>query len=137
MDLSSDDRVELHELVARYGNVVDAGDLDALGTVYADGAELVLVTASGREVRRHGLGEIREFLAASNSTNAHILTNVTTAVETTDGGHSVVLRYRMAPPRGAEGIFSVDYRDVVVHTEAGWRIAHHTILMRPPRSAPA
>ncbi len=133
MTLDTDDRLDLHELVARYGAVVDDCDLDALDTVYTDDADFVLVTASGREVRKQGLGEIGEFLAASNSTNAHILTNITTGVEDT----KVILRYRMAPPRGAEGIFSVDYRDVVVRTGAGWRIAHHTITMRAPRSAPA
>lgn len=126
MTLSADDRIELHELVARYGNVVDDGDLDALGTVYAEDAAMVLLLANGREVRKHGLAEIGEFLAASNSTNAHILTNVTTAVEDDE----IVLRYRMAPPRGTDGIFSIDYRDVCVHTDAGWRIAHHTITMR-------
>jgi len=129
--LSAEDRIELHELVARYGNVVDDCDLDALGTVYTDDAELVLVTASGREVRKHGLGEIGEFLAASNSTNAHILTNITTAVEDAGADEQVVLRYRMGAPKGAD-LFSIDYRDVVVRTDAGWRIAHHTILMRAP-----
>lgn len=133
MHLAADDRIELHELVARYGNVVDACDLAALDTVYTADAEFVLVTAAGREVRKHGLAEIGEFLAASNSTNAHILTNVTTE----DDGEQVVLRYRMAPPRGADGIFSVDYCDVVVRTDEGWRIAHHTIVMRAPGSAPA
>jgi len=129
--LSAEDRIELHELVARYGNVVDDCDLDALGTVYTDDAELVLVTASGREVRKHGLGEIGEFLAASNSNNAHILTNITTAVEDAGADEQVILRYRMGAPRGAD-LFSIDYRDVVVRTDAGWRIAHHTILMRAP-----
>jgi len=129
--LSADDRIELHELVARYGSVVDDCDLDALGTVYTDDAELVLVTASGREVRKHGLGEIGEFLAASNSNNAHILTNITTAVEDAGADEQVVLRYRMGAPKGAD-LFSIDYRDVVVRTDAGWRIAHHTILMRAP-----
>lgn len=131
MALPAEDRIELHELVARYGNVVDDCDLDALGTVYTDDAELVLVTASGREVRKHGLGEIGEFLAASNSTNAHILTNITTAVEDAGADEQVILRYRMGAPRGAD-LFSIDYRDVVVRTDAGWRIAHHTILMRAP-----
>lgn len=131
MALPAEDRIELHELVARYGNVVDDCDLDALGTVYTDDAELVLVTASGREVRKHGLGEIGEFLAASNSTNAHILTNITTAVEDAGADEQVVLRYRMGAPKGAD-LFSIDYRDVVVRTDAGWRIAHHTILMRAP-----
>jgi len=129
--LPAEDRIELHELVARYGNVVDDCDLDALGTVYTDDAELVLVTASGREVRKHGLGEIGEFLAASNSNNAHILTNITTAVEDAGADEQVILRYRMGAPRGAD-LFSIDYRDVVVRTDAGWRIAHHTILMRAP-----
>ena len=131
MALSAEDRIELHELVARYGNVVDDCDLDALGTVYTDDAELVLVTASGREVCKHGLGEIGEFLAASNSNNAHILTNITTAVEDAGADEQVILRYRMGAPRGAD-LFSIDYRDVVVRTDAGWRIAHHTILMRAP-----
>ena len=131
MALPAEDRIELHELVARYGNVVDDCDLDALGTVYTDDAELVLVTASGRAVRKHGLGEIGEFLAASNSNNAHILTNITTAVEDAGADEQVVLRYRMGAPKGAD-LFSIDYRDVVVRTDAGWRIAHHTILMRAP-----
>lgn len=124
--LTPEDRIELHELVARYGNVVDDCDLDALGTVYVDDAELLLLAGSGRKVRKHGLAEIGEFLASSNSANAHILTNITTAVE----GDDVVLRYRMAPPKGADALFSIDYRDVCVHTDVGWRIAHHTILMR-------
>jgi len=124
--LSADDRIELHELVARYGNVVDDCDLDELGTVYTEDARFTLVTASGREVHKRGLAEIGEFLAASNSTNAHILTNITTAVEGADS----ILRYRMSPPRGADGLFSIDYRDVVMRTDAGWRIADHTITMR-------
>jgi hypothetical protein len=131
MSLPAGDRIELHELVARYGNVVDAGDLDALGTVYTPDARFALVTASGREVHKQGLAEIGEFLVASNSTNAHILTNVTTDLE----GAAVILRYRMAPPRGADALFSVDYRDVVVRTDAGWRIADHTITMRAKPAA--
>jgi ketosteroid isomerase-like protein len=129
MALSADDRIDLHELVARYGAVVDDCDLDALGTVYADDAVMVLLLANGREVRKQGLGEIGEFLAASNSTNAHILTNITTAVEDDGPDEQVVLRYRMGAPEGAD-LFSIDYRDVVVRTDAGWRIAHHTITMR-------
>jgi ketosteroid isomerase-like protein len=134
--LSADDRIELHELVAHYGNVVDARDLDALGTVYTDDATFTLVTASGREVHKEGLAEIGEFLAASNSTNAHILTNVTTAVDGAGNDEAVILRYRMSPPPstrvgGADSLFSIDYRDVVVRTDAGWRIADHTITMRP------
>ena len=136
MTLSADDRIELHELVARYGNVVDDCDLDALGTVYTEGARFTLVTPSGREVHKHGLAEIGEFLAASNSTNAHILTNITTAVEGAGNDAQVILRYRMSPPpmtpdRRADGLFSIDYRDVVVRIDAGWRIADHTITMRP------
>lgn len=131
--VTADDRIELHELVARYGNVVDDCDLDALGTVYASDAVMVLQLANGREVTKAGLAEIGEFLAASNSTNAHILTNITTAVEPAAEGEDVVLRYRMGAPSGSD-LFSIDYRDVCVRTDAGWRIAHHTITMRPPRS---
>jgi len=129
--LSADDRIELHELVARYGSVVDDCDLDALGTVYTEDARFTLVTASGREVHKQGLAEIGEFLTASNSTNAHILTNITTAVEGAGNDEQAILRYRMSPPRGADDLFSIDYRDVVVRIDAGWRIADHTITMRP------
>ena len=130
MTLSADDRIELHELVARYGSVVDDCDLDALGTVYTEDARFTLVTASGREVHKQGLAEIGEFLTASNSTNAHILTNITTAVEDAGADEQVILRYRMGAPKGAD-LFSIDYRDVVVRIDAGWRIADHTITMRP------
>jgi ketosteroid isomerase-like protein len=123
------DRLDLHELAARYGNVVDSGDLDALSTIYTDDAVLTLVLPDGKQVRKDGLAAIKEYLDASGGATLHHVTNVIAGQ--VDG--DAVLTYRVVGPSAGGRVFSGDYRARTTKTAVGWRLADLTITLRPPR----
>jgi 3-phenylpropionate/cinnamic acid dioxygenase small subunit len=126
--LSLEDRLALHELAARYGNVIDDRAWDHLSTVFTEDAtfETIGFEASGRVA---GLAAIRAMLEQSRHPVAHHVTNV--EVDQDDGVVHLFFKVIGPGPRGRVG--SADYRDVVRKERDGWRIVtHRAALRRPP-----
>ena len=120
MDL--DDRLELHELPARYGDLIDDRDWDGLSQVFVDEATFEIPD----EVL-DGLEAIREFMRGAKHPRTHLMTNV--AVDETDEG--VILRSRLIGMRRDGRFISGRYRDVVVKTDDGWRIVTRVYTPTP------
>ncbi|MDL5156701.1 nuclear transport factor 2 family protein [Actinomycetospora termitidis] len=120
------DRLALHELVARHGHCVDAGDLAGLDQVFTDDV-LYDVSALGGEPLI-GLAAIEEAARALGDRNpvAHHVTNV--VVDLTPDRASIVSKGLGVTTDGRVG--SVVYEDVAVRTEAGWRIARRIVHPR-------
>jgi ketosteroid isomerase-like protein len=123
------DRLELHELAARYGNLVDARDLDALDTVFTNDATFVLTRPDGTSDHYDGIPEIRHMMESTASVSLHHVTNVVIEAD----GDGVILTFRVLAPGAGNRVASADYRDMVVRTPDGWRITEHVITVRPPR----
>jgi hypothetical protein len=125
------DRLAIHELLARYGHLIDERRWDELHLVFVpdvryDASDfdmpvtesldaLVAEWTSPEGMQRHPL--------------AHHTTNVV-VVEDDDGTVRVLSKGIGVGAGGRVG--SVTYRDVVVRTTEGWRFASRTAKLRRP-----
>ncbi len=126
--MESEDILAIHDLLARYGHVVDDADWSALSDVFADEAVFDL-EAVGRG-SAHGTEELRACFARLDHPLAHHTTNVT--IEPT--GHSgrgcaVSTSWSPTTARTRTG----EYHDEVVHTAQGWRLQRRTVVPRRVR----
>jgi 3-phenylpropionate/cinnamic acid dioxygenase small subunit len=120
------DRLELHELAARYGTVVDDRDWDGLALVFTDDATFELNGFGDIDGLYDGLAAIRALMEKGPHPIAHHVTNVLVDVD----GAVVRMRSKIVGTleRGRAG--SVDYADVVRREPAGWRIATRVVTLR-------
>jgi len=124
------DRIDIADTLARYGHVVDRGELDRLDTVFTpdvryDMSAVGLPVMAGVEALR--AGALR--LGAQNPV-AHHTTDV--MVLESDQDEAVVeSKGFMLTVDGA--VRSVTHHDVLHRTADGWRIASRTLI---PQMAP-
>ena len=122
-------RMELHELAARYGNVMDDREWHRLDTLFTEDAVFsIKVLATGVEQQWEGLEAIHEMLRDSQHPVAHHVTNV----EVLQAGADVRLRFKVAGPGRSGTVGSAEYDDDLRHTPGGWRIARHRVVLRSP-----
>jgi hypothetical protein len=130
MSLTTEDRLDIAELPARYADALDRLQPDRLHQVFT--ADAVWEMVGGR--RLVGIEEIMAFMGRSDvHPGAHLMTNIyieSVSEDPRDGGPLVHLRsrgvYPVGPsdPRNPTNVFYGHYDDDVVRTEAGWRIRH-------------
>lgn len=130
MRLTTDDRLDIVELPARYADALDQLQPARLLQVFTDDAVWEMV---GR-IRLDGLEEIMEFMGRPDvHPGAHLMTNVyieSVTDDPRDGGPLVHLCSRgiypvgASDPRNPTSVFYGRYDDEVVQTAAGWRIRH-------------
>jgi hypothetical protein len=116
------DRLALHELPGRYGDLIDDRDWDGLSQIFLEDATFEVL---GDVLE--GLDGIRDFMRGANHPRTHLMTNVY-ADETSEG---VILRFRIIAMRRDGRIVSGRYRDVVVKTDDGWRVASRVYTTTP------
>jgi ketosteroid isomerase-like protein len=121
-----EDRLALHELPGRYGDLIDDRDWEGLSTIFLDDATFEIPD----EVLE-GLEGIRAFMRTSNHPRTHAMTNVY-ADETPQGA---ILHFRIIGMRRDGRIMSGRYRDVVVKTADGWRVASRVFTSTPYEAA--
>jgi 3-phenylpropionate/cinnamic acid dioxygenase small subunit len=73
--LGADDVLQIHQLLAYYGHVLDDRDWGALDEVFTVDAVLDY-TRAGATAVLHGLDEVRTFFGDANHPSAHHTTNV-------------------------------------------------------------
>ena len=129
IEMTTDDRLQLHELAARYGNVIDAREWDRLDTVFTADATFEVRGFGPSPSRTDGLPAITAELAGSH---AHPVAHHVTNVEVRCEDDEVVLLFKVIGPGPKGRVGSVDYRDIVRRGEAGWRIATHLATLRRP-----
>jgi hypothetical protein len=128
--LTTDDRLDIVELPARYADALDRLQPARLVEVFTDDAVWEMV---GR-IRLDGLDEIMEFMGRPDvHPGAHLMTNIyieSVSEDQRDGGPLVHLCSRgvypvgASDPRNPTSVFYGRYDDDVVRTAAGWRIRH-------------
>ena len=119
--LDLEDRLDLHELAARYGDIIDDRDWQALDRVFTEDAVFEVIDL----VCMEGLAEIKRYMhEEGRHPLAHLITNIHVAQDADD----IRLRSRgvfpISAPGGGPGhrVFHGSYYDRVVKTPAGWRI---------------
>jgi hypothetical protein len=126
-----DDRLQLHELAARYANTIDARDWDRFETVFTPDCRYELRGFGRLDVVVHGAAALRQYMIDSAE---HPVAHHVTNIEVDAGADPVRMFSKVIGtlPGGTAG--SGDYEDIVVRTPGGWRIADRTVtLRRPPR----
>jgi SnoaL-like domain len=120
--MNSSDRIEVHELPARYAAAIDGRAWHRLKDVFTEDA-IFDMSDVGHPVA-HGLAEIIEHMSRFDGHPlAHLMTNIYVD-ELTDG---VRLSFRLlALVQGAEP-HTRWYDDNVVKTAEGWRVTHRVI----------
>ncbi len=116
------DRLDLHELAARYGDLIDERDWDGLDRVFTEDAVFDLADVDGP--RLVGLDAIRRHMEGARHPHAHLIVNVYV-----DAGPAVELRSRVLGILDGRRVGSGWYRDVVVRTDRGWRVQHRNFRM--------
>ncbi len=130
--LSAGDRIEIHELAARYGNAIDDRDWDALRQVFTDDAVLVINGFGSLDREDHGADAIVTSMSHSRHPVAHHVTNV----EVMCSGDTVMMQSKIIGSGRRGRVGSADYHDVLRRTERGWRIAHRTVRLRAVEDQP-
>ena len=129
MQLTTDDRLDIAELPARYADALDRLQPDRLRDVFTTDAVWEMVGG----IRLDGLDAIMEFMGRPDvHPGAHLMTNIYIESVSDDphGGALVHLCsrgiYPVGPsdPRNPTSVFYGRYDDDVVQTDAGWRIRH-------------
>lgn len=125
--LPAEDILAVHQLLGLYGHVVDGGDVSRLGEVFAPDA--IFDTSDFEQGIHRGLPAIEAIFAlgAPPHPPAHLTTNVFV-----DQEHGVVRAHSkwLTIDRSSGGVRSGDYRDELVSSEDGWRIARRTVTIR-------
>ena len=121
-ELTVEDRLDLHELANRYGDIIDDRNWSALDTIFSNDAVFEVVGL----VVMNGLVEIQRFMREEGRHPlAHLITNV--HVEASDNGVRLYCRgiFPISSKQGEPGqrVFYGSYYDRVVKTDRGWRIA--------------
>lgn len=126
IDLES--RIELHELAARYGDLIDARDWPGLATIFTEDA-VFATTGSGGGVVMHGLAGIQQHMEV---TTEHPLAHLIVNIYVTEDNDGVQLHSRVLGILPDRRVGSGHYVDDVVRTPEGWRVRnrHFTMLRR-------
>lgn len=121
--LTPADHIEIREVLADYGHIVDDHDWDRAEDVFMP--DVVFESNNGEMV----LNGISDIVATFRGRNmyAHVTTN-TTLRENSDGTVSAHSKFLGFPNEGPP--VTGDYRDQLVRTAAGWRLAHRSAEIR-------
>ena len=122
-----DDRIEITDLISMHGHLVDDGDLDRLDEVFTPGV-VYDVSPMGAEPIEGlaGLVAAAEALGDRNPVGHHV-TNVVLVPRSDD---HVDARSKAIGINADGSCGSVTYEDMVVRTDAGWRIARRRGIPR-------
>ncbi|MGO4618081.1 nuclear transport factor 2 family protein [Nocardia sp. 2YAB30] len=127
MTLSIEDRLEINDLIARHGHLMDAGELDRMDELFASEIVYDLTDLGFGEL--HGIVALRDAAVARGDANpvGHHVTNVI-VIETEAGVVRVLSKGIGIYADGSCG--SVTYEDVVVRASGGWRISYRKVVPR-------
>ena len=128
--MDAGDIIEIHQLLGRYGHLVDAARWDRFDELFTADAVLDYTAVRAPDVLR-GIDAIRAYFAGANHPSAHHVTNI--VVDEVDGQVRVTSKFFAPYTRSTHDPhrwYGGDYDDVVVSTPAGWRIARRTCTAR-------
>jgi len=121
------DRLEIQDLFARYSFAIDDRDMDALDTVFTPDATIDYTETGGA---KGSVAEIKRWLPVAMARFPKFQHMVATTQLKLDGDRATSRTILFNPmvhagEDGAERVFFIGlwYRDELVRTAAGWRIA--------------
>lgn len=125
--LDPHDILAIHELLARYGHIIDEREWQRVEELFTADARYDMREFDLGEV--HGAAAIRALWSGPDAAHplAHHATNILVS-EDPDGTVRVLSKGLGVGAHGRVG--SVVYRDVVRKTEAGWRFLSRTAQLR-------
>jgi ketosteroid isomerase-like protein len=131
-DITAEDRLEIHDVIAAHGHVADDRDWDRLGELFTDDAVLDLEDFGYGTL--HGLAALRELSRASQDDKgqplAHHVTNIIVTDRDGDTAHARSKALAVMPD-GTSG--TAVYEDILRREEHRWRISHRKVVARPSR----
>ncbi|MFE2930860.1 nuclear transport factor 2 family protein [Streptomyces sp. NPDC059278] len=136
MTLSVEDRLDISELLALHGHLVDNDELDRLDELFTD--DIVYETSNLGHGEVRGLAAFRDMARARagkpGAPVGHHVSNIVLA----EAGDGRVHARSKGIGVGADGESgSVTYEDVIVRGERGWRICRRKITLHfTPAGAP-
>jgi 3-phenylpropionate/cinnamic acid dioxygenase small subunit len=131
--IDTESKIELHELAARYGDLIDGRDWPGLAAIFTDDAEFDLTNSGGPLLT--GLQCIQEYM---DGTDQHPLAHLIVNIYVTENPDGVKLHSRVIGVLLDRRVGSGSYVDDVVRTASGWRIRRREFtLLRRPRPVPA
>lgn len=123
--------VLIHQLLGRYGHLIDARDWDAFGELFVEGASIDYRSSTGR-IEHSGRDAIVEWFRGVAHPAAHHVTNIVVADEPDADGrvavHSKFMAPYTRPEHETKRLYGGDYHDLVVQTDAGWRFVFKQCL---------
>jgi 3-phenylpropionate/cinnamic acid dioxygenase small subunit len=127
MTLTAADRVQITELLALHGHLVDAGQLDRLRELFTPDVTYDLTDLGHGSLR--GVAAIRDAAVALGESNpvGHHVTNI---VLTELADDRVRARSKGIAISADGTCASVTYDDTISRGDQGWRISHRKILAR-------
>lgn len=130
MALTADDRLDIHEVLVRYGFVVDDRDWASFSRVFTPDAEVDF----GGLAPIRGVEEIvRQYRDVLTHPLQHVIVNHLLDPVSDD---EVVVRSKALFPVSDDGVFEGLYRDIVVRTAEGWRIRHKSMTSFGGKDSP-
>ncbi|MDT7746007.1 MAG: hypothetical protein QOE59_5085 [Actinomycetota bacterium] len=133
MDLTADDRLEIHEVIALHGHLTDAGAYDRFGEVFTPDLEIDAGDV-GRAPLRTGDPErprLEAYIAAAHriGPGSTLSLHVTNIVVRADGDGARAWSKSIAVHEDGSAA-GYAYDDQLVRTSRGWRIRHRTVSAR-------
>lgn len=117
-----EDRVAIHELLARYSHTIDGRDYDAWVDCFVP--EGTLVSAVGTSFGHDALRQFAVNYEASRvrMPNArHYMTNITVELEGDRASARSYVQITVSEPRGVRIVFTGQYDDRLVKVGTGWK----------------
>ncbi len=131
--LDAADLVDIAQLMARYGNIIDEREFSRTAEVFIPDAVY--------DVKDFGFGVVRGVEAIVElwtHTATHPLAHHITNVEVRPGADGTTRVYSKIIAVGFKGrVGSGTYRDTVVKTPDGWRIAERVVTLRNAEAIPS
>jgi hypothetical protein len=120
MTLSTEDRLDIHELYGRYCQTRDSGDVEGWLDCFSENA--IFATPMGRFT---GLSEIREYAEKPVDSNRHWVGNIVIYEEAGAVKGSCYLQ--LVQPKVGKILITGIYHDTLTKTSKGWCFSHREI----------
>lgn len=127
----TDDLIEIHQVAALYGHVIDAKDWDRLDEIYAQDGTY----HSQRGGAATGLDAIRAYLSGNDQPLTHMTCNVHVQLDDDSDAATGVAKFVVVQPDG--DVLAGSYEDRWSRTATGWRLHHRRSLITAPATQAA
>jgi 3-phenylpropionate/cinnamic acid dioxygenase small subunit len=131
MNMNTQDRLDILELISRYAHSYDSNDIEEHVSLFTDDGTLSLRNEATGHAERHKMtGERRNTLATKGIQPRHFLVN-TVLTEVSDveihGVSNFLITWQFDVKHTPEPQFTGVYIDVFVKTVNGWKFKHREI----------